>query len=246
MRKLENIGKWLYALSFCVFGIQHFMYADYVATLVPAWIPWHLFFSYLAGAAFMAVALSVIINKYVRLSCAMLSLLLALFVLLIHIPNLVGHPQNPQAWTRALQDVVIMGTALMLTGDLRLYLVGKYLFAVPMAILGMQHFAHLAFVTAMVPNWLPGRAAWDYLVGFIIVILAAGIISNRYLGVPAKLLGFFLFAFALLYHVPLLAINLYNGQQWTGFMLDIAIAGGAFIASSVSATGYQSLKMAVS
>jgi hypothetical protein len=40
-------------MAFCrcygSFRIQHFIYADFVATLVPALPPWHLFFTYLAG-----------------------------------------------------------------------------------------------------------------------------------------------------------------------------------------------------
>jgi uncharacterized membrane protein len=32
-----------------VFGIQHFIYAEFAATLVPALLPRHLFFIYLAG-----------------------------------------------------------------------------------------------------------------------------------------------------------------------------------------------------
>lgn len=36
-------GKWLFAAAMAVFGIQHFIYADFAATLVPALPPRHLF-----------------------------------------------------------------------------------------------------------------------------------------------------------------------------------------------------------
>jgi uncharacterized membrane protein len=243
MRKLAHTGKWLYASAFAIFGIQHFMYADFVATLVPAWMPWHLFLAYLTGTAFIAAALSIIINKYVKLSCTLLSLLLALFVLLLHIPNLSSHPQNAKSWTRALQDVVIMGTALMLTGNLRLFAAGKYLYAVPMVILGAQHFAHTSFVTAKVPAYFPAIAAYDYIIGFVIIVAALGIITNRYLGVPAAVLGLLLLFFVILYHMPLLMANIYSGQQWTAAMLDVAITGGAFIVSTTPALRHSSYKV---
>jgi putative oxidoreductase len=244
MNKLATIGKWLYALAFIVFGIQHFMYAQFVATLVPGWIPWHLFWAIFAGIAFILAAVSIAVNKYAWFSGIMLAIMLAVFIVTIHIPNLFNNPQNAQAWTRALQDIAIMGTAILLTRDLKLQTAGKYLFAVPMMVLALQHFAHVAFVTARVPAWFPVTEVWDYIVGIVILLAAVGIITNRYMGVPALMLAGFLLVFALLYHVPLLITDLYNGQQWTGTMLDIAIAGGAFAVAALPASYYKSLKMA--
>ena len=244
MNKLTNTGKWLYAAALTAFGIQHFIYADFLTAYVPAWIPWHLFFVYLVAVAFIAVALSITINKHVKLACIMLSIMLAIFILLIHIPRLFADPQNVQNWTRALQDVVIMGTALMLTSDLRLLPVGKYLFAMPMIVLGLQHFTHVNFVTAKVPAYFPGIALWDYLFGIIIVITTIGIISNRYLNVPAILLALFLLTAIILYQIPLLISNIYDGQQWAGAMLELAIAGGAFVVSTIPLAKYNKLNIA--
>jgi uncharacterized membrane protein len=229
MDNLVNFGKGLFAIALAVFGIQHFMYAGFVATLVPGWIPWHLFFTYLTGAAFIAVAISIIINKYTALAAALLSIEMGLFVVLLHIPQLLGNPHNVQQWTRFLQDVAIMGTAMVLIGDARLPRVCKYLFAVPMIGLGAQHFFHVDFVTAKVPAYFPAATMWDYFVGAVIIILAIGVVSNRYLAVPAFFLACFLLFFAVLYHVPLLIATPKNGILWTGAMLDIAITGGAFI-----------------
>lgn len=244
MDKLATTGKWLYALAFIAFGIQHFIYAQFVATLVPGWLPWHLFWALFVGVAFILAALSIILNKYTRLSTTLLAVLMGLFIVLIHIPNLYTNPQNPQSWARALQDIAITGTALMLTGSLKLQTAGKYLFAVPIMALALQHFTHAAFVTAKVPAWFPVAEVWDYIVGVVIFLAAVGIVTNRYLGAPALMLAIFLLAFALLYHVPLLMANVYNGQQWTGAMLDLAIAGGAFIVAALPATYYKPVKIA--
>jgi uncharacterized membrane protein len=244
MNKLTHTGKWLYAAALTAFGIQHFIYADFLTAYVPVWIPWHLFFVYLVAVAFIAAALSIAINKHVKLACTMLSIMLAMFILLIHIPRLFADPQNVQNWTRALQDVVIMGAALVLTSNLRLLPVGKYLFAVPMIVLGLQHFTHVNFVTAKVPTYFPGIAVWDYLFGIIIVTTTIGIISNRYLGAPAILLALFLLTAITFYQIPLLVNNIYDGQQWAGAMLELAIASGAFIVSEIPLAKYNKLNMA--
>jgi uncharacterized membrane protein len=233
MDKLAIIGKWFYAVAFIVFGIQHFTYAEYAATLIPLWIPWHLFWTYFVGVAFILAAISIIINKYALFSSIMMGIMLAMFILLMHIPNLINHPHEPQRWTRALQDLAIMGTALMLTGELKLQTAGKYLFAVPIILLALQHFTHASFVTGKVPAWFPAVEVWDYIVGIVIAIAAVGIITNRYMGAPALILAILLFTLALLYHVPLLIADVHNGQQWTGAMLDVAIAGGAFVVAAL-------------
>ena len=44
------------AVALPVFAIQHFMYARFIAGLVPAWIPARLFWAYFVGAAFLAAS----------------------------------------------------------------------------------------------------------------------------------------------------------------------------------------------
>src|SRR5713226_7889837 len=51
-----------------VFGVQHFLYARFVAALVPSWIPGHLFWAYAVGIAFIATTLSIIVNIKARLA----------------------------------------------------------------------------------------------------------------------------------------------------------------------------------
>jgi uncharacterized membrane protein YphA (DoxX/SURF4 family) len=38
-----RVGRWFFALSMAVFGWTHLLIPDYIATLVPVWIPFHLF-----------------------------------------------------------------------------------------------------------------------------------------------------------------------------------------------------------
>ena len=43
---LAKVGLYLFAISLVIFGAQHFRYAQFIATLIPAWIPGHLFWVY--------------------------------------------------------------------------------------------------------------------------------------------------------------------------------------------------------
>jgi hypothetical protein len=44
------LGRLLFPFSMIVFGAQHFMYAAFIATLIPPWIPAHLFWVYFTVA----------------------------------------------------------------------------------------------------------------------------------------------------------------------------------------------------
>ena len=68
MWKLADSGRFLIAISLVVFAVQHFMYARFVATLVPAWIPARLFWAYFTGVAFVAAAVSIATKRMLRLA----------------------------------------------------------------------------------------------------------------------------------------------------------------------------------
>src|ERR1035441_4056848 len=54
MRRIARVGRVLFAGPLVVFGSQHFLYPGFLATLIPLWIPWHLFLEGVGGAGFFA------------------------------------------------------------------------------------------------------------------------------------------------------------------------------------------------
>ena len=55
--KLIKAGPCLFGVSSVVFGIDHFLVLAFIASLVPAWLPGHLFWAYLTGTAFIAAGM---------------------------------------------------------------------------------------------------------------------------------------------------------------------------------------------
>src|SRR5712672_3288573 len=53
------LGRSLFAISMAVSGAQHFMYAGFIATLIPSWIPVHLFWVYLTGTGMIVAGFSI-------------------------------------------------------------------------------------------------------------------------------------------------------------------------------------------
>jgi hypothetical protein len=68
--KLATLGRYLFALSMIVFGIQHFLYVAFLVALIPAWIPAHPFWIYLAGAGMIAVGIAMLLRQQERLAAA--------------------------------------------------------------------------------------------------------------------------------------------------------------------------------
>ncbi len=225
---IPKIGLYLFAIPWIVIGIQHYIYADFVASLVPSFIGEKIFWVYLTGTGMIAAGISFIANIKVPLSAMLLAIMLMIFILLIHIPILVGHPLAIN-WTRAIQDTALTGVALMLTGSVKLINTGRLLYAVCLALLGFQHFGHVSFITAKVPSYFPLINLCDYCIGTLMICAAIGIIIKQRLLLAGALSGILIGLFALLNNVPLLIENVHNGQQWTGLMLDIALTAGAFI-----------------
>ncbi|HKR96671.1 MAG TPA: hypothetical protein VJW55_14945 [Candidatus Angelobacter sp.] len=113
-----EVGRILYALPLIVFGIQHFMYARFVATLVPAWIPARLFWAYFVGAAFFAASISLMAKIKAFLGASLLGLMFFLWVVIVHAPRIALAPHNANEWTSGLVALAMSGGALLLTNDL--------------------------------------------------------------------------------------------------------------------------------
>jgi hypothetical protein len=115
---LAEIGRYMFAISLVVFAIQHFMYGTFVATLIPAWIPGHLFWAYFVGVAFLAAALSIAANRMVRLSGILLGMMFLLWVVLLHAPRVATSPHNGNEWTSEFVALAMCGASFVLAGAL--------------------------------------------------------------------------------------------------------------------------------
>jgi uncharacterized membrane protein YphA (DoxX/SURF4 family) len=109
-------GKYLLAAGLVVFGVQHFLYADYVAGLITPWIPFKLFWTYFVGVAFCASALSLVLNLLVRISSLLMAAMFILWLLVLHGPLVAGHIRVEPQWTSFFIAMAMAGMFLVLGG----------------------------------------------------------------------------------------------------------------------------------
>lgn len=111
-------GRVLFAQFLLLAGIQHFIWAGGVSGLVPAWIPYHLFWTYFAGCALAAGAVGILIPKTMRLAGALVGLMVFSWVFLVHLPLAVkfGGTQNGNQITAMFEALAFSGMGLMIAG----------------------------------------------------------------------------------------------------------------------------------
>ena len=107
-------------LGVCVlsFTLAQVFYLRFTAGLVPRWIPPNqMFWAILTTIAFALAALAILINRQARLAIRLMTLMLALFGLLVWVPRLIAHPEAHLNWSEFALTLLITGAAWMV-GDL--------------------------------------------------------------------------------------------------------------------------------
>lgn len=87
-----RVGRIFFGISLPVFGVLHFVYADNVASLVPAWYPWPLFWAYLTGIGHLAAGIAIATGLLSRLAAILAGLMYASWALTLHVPRILVNP----------------------------------------------------------------------------------------------------------------------------------------------------------
>jgi uncharacterized membrane protein len=111
--EFAKAGRFIFGLSAIVFGIQHFMYGEFIAMLVPSWIPWHLFWAYFFGLAFIAAGIAIVINVRARLGATLLGFMFLLWVVVLHLPLVVSQPRNGDKWSSLFVAIAMCGSCFI-------------------------------------------------------------------------------------------------------------------------------------
>jgi uncharacterized membrane protein len=110
--------------------------------------------------------------------------------------------------------------------------------AVPMAIFGVQHFIYLTFVAEFIPAWIPWRTFWACFTGIALIAAAVGIVSKKWDQWAASLLGAMILLWVVLLHIPRVAAESDDPQEWRGAFQALAMSSFSFVLASTLARNH--------
>ena len=114
--RVARLGLGVCAISFT---LSQILYLPVTADLVPKWIPPNqTFWAILTTIAFALAAIAILINRQARLAIRLMTLMLALFGMLVWVPLLIAHPEAHLNWSEFGLTFLITG-AVWMVADLR-------------------------------------------------------------------------------------------------------------------------------
>ncbi len=116
--KLFNISRIFFGLPFGLAGVFHFILTDEYMTIMDAtyFIPKTGYLVLFTGLLLIATSISIMFNRFVKISCFVLASLLFIFIATIHVPGLFSaDPAGVHiGMINLLKDTSLMSGALML------------------------------------------------------------------------------------------------------------------------------------
>lgn len=244
MGRLKGVGRVMFAAPLVVFAVQHFLYALFISTLVPAWMPGRLFLAYFTGAAFLAAAAAILAGRPARLAGGLLGAMFLVFVLTTHIPRIAKSPADASEWTSGFVALAMCGAAWMVAASFRvkpegapdrLFLAGRVLFGVAMAAFGVQHLVFVKTAGGIGPPWFPPGMVLAALTGTALFLLGLAALGENWTRISGVGLGAVLLLDLSAVLVPKLLAGLHDPGPWTGAAEMLALGGAALVLAGATA-----------
>ena len=109
--RLARFGLGVCAISFT---LGQMLLLRETAHLVPKWIPpSQMFWAILTTIAFALAGVAILINRQARLAMRLMTLMLALFGVLVWVPHLIAHPKAHFNWSECALTFLVTGATWM-------------------------------------------------------------------------------------------------------------------------------------
>lgn len=207
------------AVPLAVFGALHLFAPQFVVDIVPAYMPWRLFWAYFVGCGLVAASLSIASKIGVRWSGLLFGIMMFSFVAIIHFPGALRNPHNRILWTIVFREMSFGGAGWILAGTAApgwrgpvkttLITVGRILIAIAAIVFGIEHFLHPTGLPGVpllkqIPAWVPGPTLIDYVTGAALLVTGGSVLLNRKTRTVATGVGGWILLMVLVIYGPVL------------------------------------------
>jgi uncharacterized membrane protein YphA (DoxX/SURF4 family)/uncharacterized membrane protein len=241
--KVILFGPIFYAAPLAAFGTEHFTLTKLIASMVPAWIPWHMFWAYFVGACFIAAGLSFVTRIQVRLSATLVALTFFFFVALMDVPGWAKHPQDRFALALVLRELSFGAGAMALAASLTeksstglsdiLSTVARYAIGIAVLVYSFEQFRHADHVPGVplemvTPHYVFGHAIWTYLAAAVYAVAGVLLVVGKKTRAAATWVGLTILFVELLVYVPLAVVER-TSLEGFNYMADTLMFCGAVL-----------------
>jgi uncharacterized membrane protein YphA (DoxX/SURF4 family) len=249
LEKLILFGPLFYAAPLAAFGTEHYTLTAEIATLVPAWIPWHMFWAYFVGTCFIAAPWSMVTRIQTRLSSSLLALTFFLFVAFMDAPALAQDPRDRFAAALTLRELTFGSGALALAASLAgqgreriahiAATIARYVIAITALFYSFEQFRHADHVAGVplervTPTWLPGHAIWCYIAAVPYAITGVMLLVGKKTRTAAACLGLTVFFIELVEYVPIGWVDRASLDNGFNYMGDTLMFCGAVLLLAIA------------
>jgi uncharacterized membrane protein YphA (DoxX/SURF4 family) len=109
----------LYGLSLVFFGTAHFIDVKDTVSLVPNWLPVHLFWAYFTGCAYIGAGLAVLLGVLARLAAILAAVQIGSFLILVWIPIVAAGSKVPFQWSETFLNAALLAGAWAIADSYR-------------------------------------------------------------------------------------------------------------------------------
>jgi len=236
--KVVALSNLCFAAPLAVFGALHLAAAKALATMVPSYMPWPLFWAYFFGFALLAASLSIATKILVRWSGLLFGIAMFCFVAMMDIPGALATPGDRFGWILAIRELAFGAGAWLLaagamtsavsgaitksttnaaTGQVKtaFLTIGRVVVGITAIFYGVEFFLHPLGVPAlplqkMMPDWIPAHLLINYLTGAILVVSGAAILLAKKTRLAATYLGAWIVLLVVFIYGPILISALAN------------------------------------
>lgn len=229
------------AVPMAVFGGDHMLAGREIASAIPSWIPWKIFWAYFVGTCLLAGALSLVTRKYAGLAAALFGIMMLMFEALLHIPRVVSLPGDRFAWAVMFREFAFSGGVLAFaatqtkewkaSGSHWVLPLTRFFIGIPLVFFAVEQLMHPEFVPAiplkkLTPGIVPFHLLWGYPTGAVFLICAFGLLTNRRPRMAAKYVGLMTMVVIAVVYTPMMIQNAADISSSLNFFADTLLLAG--------------------
>ncbi len=251
LEKVVALSNLCFAAPLAVFGALHLAAAQGLATMVPSYMPWKLFWAYFFGFALLAASLSISTKILVRWSGLLFGIAMFCFVAMMDIPGTLATPKDRFGWILTLREMLFGGGGWILAGNAmrgegrgqvgnKLITVGRVIIGIAAIFYGIENSMHTTNVPGvplekLMPAWIPAHLLIGWVTGAILFVAGICILLNKKTRMAATYLGTWIVLVVVFIYGPILISALGNPStdvkvEGINYFFDTLLFAGAILA----------------